>query len=329
MTLSPWDLDSLVHEGIWPGRAAGPADGDGHGPAGESAAGEPAEFEGAESDYVVIPCKNYESRRGARVRLGVLHTAEGALTVTELGNYFRSTTRAVSSHMGADAAGRLGRFVPYDQAAWTNPDLNAVSDTLEMCAFAAYSRADWLARPALLTVAAQWMVDRHLTRGLPLTWLTPEQVNAGAAGFIDHHVVTIARNRIGGHTDCGPNFPRDVILARATALLASKQVPAAATLPAIPIIGRTFHGSKVIAYPGPNVRILTAGQLPVLGFGDRDEALGGCVTYLQHKLGLVANGYFGASTGERLRVLQRSRGLHPTGTTDRQATWPALGHPNT
>jgi hypothetical protein len=43
-----------------------------------------------------IPSPNYSSRGGAKVRLIVVHTAEGATNIEDLGNFFKSASAGVS-----------------------------------------------------------------------------------------------------------------------------------------------------------------------------------------------------------------------------------------
>lgn len=232
LVLEPVQIDPA----LWPAPREYPGDDFpdvGHGPDGESAVGEPPGHEGAEAQWVAIPCPDHSSRGTRRIVAGILHTAEGALTVTELGNYFRTTPRYVSSHVGVDAAGRHGRYVPDSRAAWTNPDVNESTLTLEQCAFAKWNEQKWLSEQKLLEATARWMAEVHVRYGVPLRWITPAQLNAAVkandvrlGGFSDHYCVTIARNRVGGHTDCGPGFrgrPKDVILARARALAYPKE----------------------------------------------------------------------------------------------------------
>ena len=50
---------------------------------------------------VWMPSPNYSSRGGARVRLIVVHTAEGALTIEALGSFFASLEPPASRAMPA------------------------------------------------------------------------------------------------------------------------------------------------------------------------------------------------------------------------------------
>src|SRR5215831_9084012 len=93
---------------------------------------------------VSIPSPNYSSRGGNKIRLIVLHTAEGATTIESLGNYFGSSSSQVSSHTGADdKANTVGEYVTRGNKAWTASNANPVAVQIEMCAFAAWDRAEW------------------------------------------------------------------------------------------------------------------------------------------------------------------------------------------
>lgn len=198
----------------------------GHGPGGDRLPDDPIQpAGGAETANVFMPCKDFSPRGRARIVAAVFHTAEGARTVESLGRYFQDTTRAVSSNVGIDTDGDTGRYVPDVFAAWTNPDVNSYTVTCELCVFARWTEGQWLAEPRLLEAAARWAAQVHRDHRVPLRWITPAQLNKavaandpGQGGFCDHYTVTVARRRVGGHTDCGPGFRgrvKDQILSRA------------------------------------------------------------------------------------------------------------------
>jgi hypothetical protein len=175
---------------------------------------------------------NSSSRGGAAVRWLAVHTTEGAKTVGDLRAFFDRTGTG-SSHAAADATGALAEaaqgFVPYERAAWTLRNGNPVADNLELCAFAAWTRTQWLAAPALLEACARWLAQRSKARGISLTKLTVTQVRAQARGVIDHDDYTDATGD-GTHWDVGENFPWDVVIPRAIAL-AGGGTPAPAPTP--------------------------------------------------------------------------------------------------
>lgn len=153
------------------------------------------------------------SARGSRpVRLVAVHTTEGAMTAASLGSYFYQDSTQASSHSGSDDKG-VKNYVPFDRAAWTIRSGNAISDNLEICGFAHWTRADWLGpQYKRLVIAAQWVRARCLARGIPRRWLTPAQVAAGMSGIIGHVDWTLGMHD-GTHTDPGGGFPKDVFMA--------------------------------------------------------------------------------------------------------------------
>jgi hypothetical protein len=164
---------------------------------------------------VSIPSPNYSSRGGTGVRLIVLHTAEGALTYQSLGNYFASSSSGVSSHTGIDdTPNTVGEYVGRGQKAWTQGNANPYSVAAELCAFAAWTPADWAAHPQMLANAAAWVAEEAQAFGIPLVCLSTAQAQDGRSRGVCQHVDLGAAG--GGHWDCGPGFPlADVVAAAA------------------------------------------------------------------------------------------------------------------
>lgn len=159
----------------------------------------------------MISSPNRSARGTAPVSLVIVHTAEGARTVTSLGNYFASAAVQVSSHVGIDDTG-IEQYVPYSEAAWTTRAANPISDNAELCGFAAWTRDQWLnEHHPMLVLTAQWVRERCLARGIPIRKLTPAQVAAGQAGVIGHVDWTVGMDD-GSHTDPGQGFPWDVVI---------------------------------------------------------------------------------------------------------------------
>lgn len=159
----------------------------------------------------MISSPNRSSRGKAPVRLIVIHTAEGARTAAALGAYFAKPAAQSSSHVGIDDA-VVEQYVPYDQAAWTIRSANPISDNAELCGFAAWTRDQWLGEHRrMLELAAGWIRERCLARGIPIRKLTPAQVGAGAAGVCGHVDWTLGTGD-GTHTDPGKGFPWDVVM---------------------------------------------------------------------------------------------------------------------
>lgn len=157
-----------------------------------------------------IPSPNYSSRGGSTVRLLVCHTAEGARTIEELGNFFASSSSGVSSHTGADdKLGVIGEYVKRGNKAWTQGNANPVAVSIELCAFAAWSREEWMRHPNMLSNCARWIAEEAKHFGIPITKLSPSQAQGSGRGVCQHNDLG---SWGGGHWDCGSGFPMDHVL---------------------------------------------------------------------------------------------------------------------
>jgi hypothetical protein len=157
-----------------------------------------------------MPSPNYSSRGGAGVRLIVIHTAEGARTIEELGNFFASTSSGVSSHTGIDdKAGIIGEYVKRPNKAWTAASANPVAVQTELCAFAEWSAAEWDRHPNMLANCAAWIAEEAAYYDLPITKLSAAQAQGSGRGVCQHNDLG---SWGGGHWDCGGGFPIDDVL---------------------------------------------------------------------------------------------------------------------
>lgn len=164
-----------------------------------------------------MPSPNYSSRGGALVRLIVLHTAEGALTIEALGNFFANPASGVSSHVGMDdTPGTVGEYVKRTGKAWTAGNANPVAVQAELCGFASWSAAEWDRHPAMLENTARWIAEEARAFGLPIVKLSPTNAQGAGRGVCQHDDLG---SWGGGHWDCGTGFPIDAVLARAKELL--------------------------------------------------------------------------------------------------------------
>jgi len=183
-----------------------------------------------------------DPRGAAPVRLIAVHTGEGARTAVNLAAFFSRDDAEGSAHAGIDYATTL-LMVPYNRASWTLRRGNAISDNVELCAFAEMTRAQWLSeesvtwrhstlkrnvtvdRPRdMLRRTSAWIAGRCLARNIPIRKLTPAQVSAGWAGVIGHVDWTEGMND-GTHWDPGPNFPWDIVLADARSIAQGDDMP--------------------------------------------------------------------------------------------------------
>lgn len=168
---------------------------------------------------IPIPSPFYSSRGGATVKLIVLHTAEGATNIRDLGAWFQNPSANVSSHTGADdTPNTVGEYVQRTGKAWTAAAFNPQAVQIELCGFASWSASDWAGHQTMLANTAAWVAEEAAYFKIPVQRLTPAQAQGGSAGVCMHADLGQAG---GGHTDCGsafgaPGGPFDQVLAMAT-----------------------------------------------------------------------------------------------------------------
>lgn len=160
---------------------------------------------------VWIPSPCYNGRNVNGVRLIVLHTAEGARTIEDLGHFFQNYNNQVSSHVGADdKAGKIGEYVTRGNASWTCANYNPVAVQMELCGFASWTSSQWHNDHAkMLRNCADWIAEESAKLGIPITKLSAGQAQGSGRGVCQHRDLGAGG---GGHTDCGNGFPIDYVL---------------------------------------------------------------------------------------------------------------------
>ncbi|HEX2298494.1 MAG TPA: hypothetical protein VHH34_08265 [Pseudonocardiaceae bacterium] len=177
----------------------------------------------------MIPVNKFSSRLGERVRLVVIHTSEGARDVYTLAAFLNRPGVQASYHGAVDDQ-RYESYVNYSNAAWSLRNGNQESDNLCLCAFAGWSRDEWLRHPRMLELAAAWIAERCLARRLPVRRLTDREVgdairnDAHPGGWCDHDGYTKGTGD-GTHWDVGENFPFDLVGRRALQLAGTPVPP--------------------------------------------------------------------------------------------------------
>lgn len=166
---------------------------------------------------IIIATKDYSSRNGAKIRAGIIHTAEGATDEIALGNYFKTTDRDVSSHWGIGQDGGRALYVREQYAAWTALKANPWSVQVELCGFAKWTEKEWMKHPEMLDSTARLMAEWHKDYGFQLKHGTIEELRKGVKAFYDHDDVTKAYG--GTHWDVGNGFPWGYVIAKAKAYL--------------------------------------------------------------------------------------------------------------
>src|SRR5215471_19004380 len=178
-------------------------------------------------DRIPYPTGNYSSRGGAAVRLIVLHTAEGAQNIADLGAWFANPASGVSSHVGIDdTENTVGEYVRRDGKAWTAANANPVAVQAELCAFADWDTATWNTHPNMLANTAAWIAEEAAYFDIPIVKLSADQAQGSGTGVCQHNDLG---SWGGGHWDCGPDFPIDQVLE-----MAGGATPAPAPAPPTP-----------------------------------------------------------------------------------------------
>lgn len=179
-----------------------------------------------------IPSPNYSSRGGSGVRLIIIHTAEGATNIHDLGAWFANPSAQVSSHVGIDdQAGVVGEYVKRPNKAWTAGSANPYACQAELTGFAAWGPKEWERHPTMLDNTARWIAEECKYWGIPIKKLSASQATSGwgVCGHVDV-------SGPGGHWDPGPDFPWDKVI-KAAQTGGHVYGPAAAPEPARLIIG--------------------------------------------------------------------------------------------
>lgn len=158
-----------------------------------------------------IPSPNYGSRGNNRVRLIVIHTAEGSTSIESLGSYFANRSSGVSSHVGIDdKANVIGEYVNRNNSAWTQANANPVSVAAELCGFARWSTNEWRNNHRnMLNNCAAWIKEEASRYGIPIVKLTPQQAQSNKSGVCAHSDLGTWG---GNHSDPGPGFPWSDVL---------------------------------------------------------------------------------------------------------------------
>ncbi len=154
--------------------------------------------------------------RPRTVRLIVWHDMEYDETLTaaeDVAHYFATTDRQASAHVCIDADSVV-QCVPDSDVAYAAPGCNADGIHLELAGRARQTREEWLddyGRRLLdraCEVAAQYCVKYDI----PPVHLTDAELAAGAKGMVGHAQCSAVYKK-SDHTDPGPNFPWDLVVA--------------------------------------------------------------------------------------------------------------------
>lgn len=191
--------------------------------------------------YVDMPLGPH--RGGVDTRSGptlwiVIHTSEPG-TAAESDTMAESLARFIATPGTYDSNGNPVNVASYHLVTDTDKLLRFMDDSkrangasgandrgLHICfpGQAAQTREQWLdpITNQYMDRAAEAVADWHVKYGIPLVKIGPADLVAGRSGVCGHVDVHEAFH-LTTHTDPGPGFPYDVLLARANALLNSQE----------------------------------------------------------------------------------------------------------
>jgi len=167
-----------------------------------------------------VQAKNYTpASRGTKdVRLVVVHTMEAPKSVgraKQVAQWFAGDAAPnASAHYCIDNR-EVWQCVREKDLAWHAPGVNTVSIGLEHAGYAAQSEAEWLDEynEEMLRLSAALTARICKTYGIPPFWLTEKELGSGKLGVCGHYDVTMVLGNGKGHTDPGPNFPKQKYMA--------------------------------------------------------------------------------------------------------------------
>jgi hypothetical protein len=145
----------------------------------------------------------------------VVHSTEGS-TAEGAASWLASAAAGGSAHLVVDDR-ECYRLLPDGLIAWGAPGANQLGLHIEFTGYAEWTREDWLAHNIMLARGAHLIAEWCRHYRIPARWVGPAGLLVLRSGITTHADVTRAfRARFpwANHTDPGPGFPRDVLLAR-------------------------------------------------------------------------------------------------------------------
>ncbi|MFD3464810.1 N-acetylmuramoyl-L-alanine amidase [Streptomyces sp. NPDC058682] len=181
-----------------------------------------------------VQAKWYGPGRTVPIRVIVIHdmeAPEGPRTAENVASWFATVSAAnkASAHVCVDNDSAV-RCVADGDRAWHAPGTNSDGLGIELAGYARQTRAEWLDQysKGVLEQAAQVVAGWCQKHNIPAVKLTAAELKAGKRGIVGHRDVSAAYGQT-NHSDPGPEFPWDYLLARVNALMGGGAKP---TMPA-------------------------------------------------------------------------------------------------
>lgn len=170
-----------------------------------------------QADVTMLSPNDSGPRNPANCSLAIVHTDEGDPNgkVEDLLGWLAQERAQASYTLVVGRDGRIGRSNDDNYVPWAAGS-PANERGLHLCfkGRASQTRAEWLAQGRQLDAGARVLRDWRDRYGIPLVKLTGAQMRAGQKG-VGGHVDTVDAWHSTDHTDPGPGFPWDVLLAKA------------------------------------------------------------------------------------------------------------------
>ena len=142
-------------------------------------------------------------RPNSAIGLVVIHCTQSD-TARSAAAWFANPRSGGSAHLCVDDA-ECFRTLGNDAVPWGAPGANTRGVHIEIAGYAEWSRADWMRHERALRRGAFKAALHARMFGIPLRVLTPDQLKAGAKGFVTHAICTTAFGD--SHWDPGKRFP--------------------------------------------------------------------------------------------------------------------------
>ena len=163
-----------------------------------------------------IPCnRQYRAshdsgpRTKDNIKHVVIHDAE-AMHASGVAAFFAGDVARASTQLAVDESSCY-RMLPDLVIPWGAPGVNTTGLHIEICGYARWTRNQWLDHERTLDRAAYKTAQWCLHYAIPARWVGPLGLKWGRAGITTHADASKAYTP-GGHTDPGPNFPKDIFL---------------------------------------------------------------------------------------------------------------------
>lgn len=149
-------------------------------------------------------------REESSIRWIVLHSTEGG-TAESIARYFQSPTAGGSTHLVLDDK-ECQRCLANTTVPRGAPGANTHGFHIEQCAFAKWTRKEWLLHEKMLRRGAYKTALHCKKFGIPPIFRTAAGLKRNYQGVTTHAECSLAFSGGSGHWDPGKGWPRDLFM---------------------------------------------------------------------------------------------------------------------